>query len=403
MGNDYNNLNIHVLLSPSWYPTATNAVAGVFVKHQAIALKKTGAKVGVIYPHFRSLREFSFSALTDNHFQITLSEEDDIPTLRFCGWNLPRLRLEPILWKCQNEKLFRRYIRQFGKPDLIHAHSVLWGGVSAMELAHHWDIPYIVTEHATSFARGLILSWQEPIIRRVIKNAYCVLAVSRGLANLLIPYADGRKIEVVPNVVDTDFFKIPTIQRETNPFRLLTVAMLTPKKGIDILLKAFAKAFKRTEEVILEIGGDGEQRDELQALAKSLNIENQVKFLGLLSREQVRDAMWRANVFVLPSYYETFGVVLIEAMATGLPVIATACGGPEEFIKPDTGLLVEPGNVVEMSMALKNVYEHRFELRKKELAIRNYIIDNYSDGVIAERLLEYYNRVLDAESDERNS
>lgn len=397
MGHNCNNLDIHVLLVPSWYPTATNAVAGVFVKHQAIALKKAGAKVGIIYSHFRSLREFNFSALTDNHFQISFSEEDDIPTLRFCGWNIPRLRLEPILWKCQNERLFRRYIRHFGKPDLIHAHSVLWGGVAAMGIAQHWDIPYIVTEHASSFARGLIQSWQEPIIRRVIKNANYVLSVSKGLADLLIPYADGKKIEVVPNVVDTDFFKLPTIQRKASPFRLLTVAMLTPKKGIDVLLKAFARAFKRTDEVILEIGGDGEQRTELQSLARSLNIENQVKFLGLLSREQVREAMWRANVFVLPSYFETFGVVLVEAMATGLFVIATNCGGPEEFIKPDNGSLLEPGDVGELSKALKNVYDRRFELGKKEKEIRKYIVDNYSNRVIAEKLLKYYSRVLSAQ------
>ncbi|HHW29898.1 MAG TPA: glycosyltransferase family 4 protein, partial [Syntrophomonadaceae bacterium] len=112
-----------------------------------------------------------------------------------------------------------------------------------------------------------------------------------------------------------------------------------------------------------------------------------------LSREQVQEAMWRANAFVLPSYFETFGVVLIEAMATGLFVIATNRGGPEEFIKPVNGLLVEPGNAVELSKALRNVYDHRFELGKKEKEIRKYIVDNYSYRVIAEKLLKYYNQV----------
>ncbi len=386
--------NIHVLLLPSWYPTRTDVVKGVFFKQQAIALKDAGVKVGVIYPHFRSLRQFGLSALADNHFQIISCQEDGIPTWRFCGWNFPISRLKPYLWTWQNTRLFNRYIRCFGKPDLIHAHSVLWGGVSAMRIAQHWDIPYVVTEHATSFARGLIQSWQEPIIRQVIRNASCVLAVSKGLSDLLEPYADNRKIEIVPNMVDIEFFRPPAIHRTAKPFRFLTVALLTPKKGIDVLLKAFARAFKQTDEVILEIGGDGEQKKKLQALAKSLNIEHQVKFLGLLSREQVREAMWRANVFVLPSYVETFGVVLIEAMATGLPVIATRCGGPEEFVNSEVGWLTDPGNYEDLSDILSYVCKNYSSIIKRESLIRSYAEKFFSGNAVAQSLLRHYTKVL---------
>jgi len=298
--------------------------------------------------------------------------------------------------------MFNLYKAKYGTPDLIHAHNILWAGVSAMEIAQSENIPYMITEHASNYVQDIVYSWQKPYIRKAINNAAVVLAVSKTLAGKLMTYSDRKRIEVIPNMVDTGFFVFPPVPRKVSSFRFLTVARLKPKKGIEMLIKAFARAFSQENDVFLEIGGDGEQRAELESLVKYLRLNDRVSFLGELSREQVREAMWHANAFVLPSYVETFGVVLIEAMATGLPVIATACGGPEEFIKPDTGLLVEPGNVVEMSMALKNVYEHRFELRKKELAIRNYIVDYYSDKVIAKRLLEYYDQVLDAESNGRN-
>jgi len=394
--------NLHVLILPSWYPTHDCPIRGVFFRQQALALYKTGIKVGIIYPHFRGLRELSFSAFADNHFQTNVIIDKGIPTYYYHGWNVPRLRLEPLLWKWQSKKLFNLYTAKYGTPDLIHAHSILWGGVSALEIAQSENIPYMITEHASNYVQDIVYSWQKPYIRKAINNAAVVLAVSKTLADKLMKYSDGKRIEVLPNMVDTGFFVFPPVPRKVSPFRFLSVARLKPKKGIDLLIKAFARAFSQENDVFLDIGGDGEQRAELESLVKNLGLNDRVSFLGELSLEQVRDAMWHANAFVLPSYVETFGVVLIEAMATGLPVIATACGGPEEIIKPDIGILVKAGNVIEMSLALKNVYEHRFEFRKKELAIRNYIVDNYSDGVIVERLLEYYNQVLDAESNGRN-
>ncbi len=114
----------------------------------------------------------------------------------------------------------------------------------------------------------------------------------------------------------------------------------------------------------------------------------------MLSREQVSDSMWRSNIFVLPSYVETFGVVLIEAMATGLPVIATRCGGPEDIVEPETGWLINPGDVEELTAALEHAYFNYHEIKKKESYIRDYAVDRFSGGTIASTLLKHYNSLL---------
>jgi len=386
--------NLHVLFLPSSYPTRQSPIKGIFVQQQANALRKSGVEVGVIYPYFRSLHELNISALSDNHFQISFEQEKDIPTYCFCGWNIPRLRLEPFLWERQAKRLFQSYICEFGTPDIIHAHNTLWGGYSAMTIAEQTGIPFIITEHNSSFARGLIRSWQKPCVRRVFSKADSLLTVSNKLAEQMQTYARDRKIEVVPNVVDTEYFTPPPLQRDGRPFRILTVALLTPVKGIDILLKAFAQAFDRRENVLLEIGGDGTQRKELEDLTAKLQIENQVRFLGMLSREQVREAMWMSNIFVLPSYVETFGVVLIEAMATGLPVIATRCGGPEDIVEPETGWLIKPGDIEELAAALKYTYMNYHEIKRQQSYIRNYAVNHFSGETIASTLLKHYNNVL---------
>ncbi len=259
--------SFHVLILPSWYPTRYAPLNGVFFQEQARALHKAGVQVGVIYPDLRSLRTLGLRSVLENRFQVALWDEDGIPTVRFHGWNPPSARLRGKLFVGLALRLAISYIERFGKPDLLHAHSVLWGGVAAREVGRRLGIPYVVTEHSSAFGRGLIQTWQEPLIRAAFQDASAVLAVSRSLARLLAPYAGEREIEVLPNMVDTDYFTLPPRPRVLDPFRFLTVAFLTPIKGIDILLRAFARAFKGNNRVVLEIGGDGPDRGALESLA----------------------------------------------------------------------------------------------------------------------------------------
>jgi len=323
------------------------------------------------------------------NFKTEFREEEGIPTFRSLGWAVPKLpRVNRQIWLWQARRLVDLYVQRFGKPNIIHAHAVLWGGVAALEASQKLGVPFLVTEHSTAYARGLIEPWQEPDIKRVLQHANVRAAVSHSLARLIAPYAMGLPIEVVPNVVDTEFFTLPPHPRRSRPFVFLSVALLTPKKGIDVLLKAFTVGFKGHPEVELWIGGDGPQRSDLESLAHSLGIEPQVRFLGLLNREQVREAMWRANAFVLPSYVETFGVVLIEAMATGLPVIATRSGGPEEFVTPEVGYLVSPGDIKQLGEAMATAYGNG--VVGSEEQISRWVKESFSFSAVSLRLIGLY-------------
>ncbi len=383
----------HVLIIPSWYPTVKKPLNGIFFKEQAIALKRQGNKVGIIYPELRSIRTLFQKDMGKFLFgEMSTHEENGLLTIRSYNFSPPKMRKSSAkLWIRKAQQLTEYYISKFGKPDIIHAHSVLWGGVAAKEISEKLGILYLITEHSSAYARNLIQEWQIPKIKMALDSANRIIAVSKGLASSLRKFT-SKPIDVVPNIVNTDFFHLPERQKETHPFRFLTVAMLTKEKAIDILIRAFAKAFQNQNNVILEIGGDGEERENLENLAVNLEIREHVNFLGMLSRERVREAMWRANVFVLPSYIETFGVVFIEAMSTGLPVIATKCGGPEDFVISKVGYLLKPGNIDELSEALKDSYEKYEKWHKNALNIRKYTIERFSEKAIVSELNAIYDR-----------
>ena len=361
---------------------------------QAKALKINNVKIGVIAPIQIGVTQLVCGRPSQNRrFGVECAVEAEIPTLRSFSLAVPMLRrFNRSMWLVQSAKLVNEYTRLYGKPDLIHAHSNIWGGIAANRAAHSLAVPYIVTEHSSLFARSRLPFWQKKEISLVLQRASAVITVSDSLRRLLIDYLPHGQIDVVPNMVDTDLFCLPEVSRKTDLFVFLTVALLNYNKGIHLLLRAFARKFMKVAGVELWIGGDGPQRRYLERLATELRIAGQVRFLGVLSREKVRDYMWQANAFVLPSYYETFGVVVIEAMSTGLPVIGTRCGGPEEIITPQSGRLVPTGDIEGLADAMQLLREEYSCYSADEIS--RAAAERYGTTAVVDQLMNIYSRIL---------
>ncbi|WP_050606729.1 glycosyltransferase [Clostridium niameyense] len=386
------NEDMHILVIPSWYPTTDEPNRGIFFKEQSHNLYDINVKVSVVYPEVRWIPTFSLSKFKENHFQIREYNEDGIITIRKHGWNTSpgNSQKQAKNWVKQALKLAEIYISKYGKPDLIHAHSTLWGGYTAMLVSQKYNIPYIITEHSTSYARNAIKDWEIPYIKEAFNNASKILAVSSPFAKLLQKYSKNP-IEVIHNPVNISFFEIPK-SRQKKPFTFLSVAFLEHKKGMDVLINAFNKAFKNQKDVILNIGGDGEERKKLEELVTKLELTDQVNFIGGLSRNEVKEQMMKNNAFVLPSRFETFGVVFIEALSTGMPIIATRCGGPEDIVSEKVGKLVEVEDVDGLANAMVYIYENYDLYDSNEL--RQYCNDNFSKEVITNKLIDIYKNIL---------
>lgn len=386
---------MHVLLMPSWYPATNNDINGSFFREQAIALVNEGARVGVISPIMKSLR--SPMRIFSSKFAVSYENDQGVHTYRQHVINVfPRMPvLRGWLWRRFGLSLYERYIEEQGRPDIIHVHSMLDAGDLAKKIKKRYSVPYVVTEHSTAFAQRKFSSKQIKNFRDISAEASLRFAVSSPFCSLLSEQLGATAGDwfVLPNIVKNTFFLIDKLSvAASKEFVFLNVCFLTKKKRIDLLLQAFSNKFKGACNVKLKIGGDGPERRRLVDLADSLGISGQVEFLGILSREKVIEAMSRADVFVLSSEYETFGVVVTEALALGKPVIATRCGGPEDIVGEEDGILVPVNDVESLSCAMEKIREEINKYDASEISGRCF--NRFSEKFIAKRLMKFYELAL---------
>lgn len=293
-------------------------------------------------------------------------------------------------------RLLRLYEARYGRPDLIHVHSILNAGVIAKDIHDRHGIPFVLTEHFSGYARDIVRPRDLEIAKSVARAAGMRLGVSQPLCKILeeqLGATAGLWAEM-PNIVDERFLKHPLHERLANdgPFRFISVASLTENKGHSDLLSAFAQKFQTDAQVTLDIGGVGVERQRLEALALHLGIQDQVRFLGALDRNEVVEAVAAADCFVLASRYETFGVVLIEALALGKPAIATRCGGPESIVREQDGLLVSVGDIDALANAMQEVRTNFAGYQAEK--IRRSCASRFSAHAVVERLTSVYCQVL---------
>lgn len=386
----------HILLLSSWYPNKAGDVRGSFFREQALALHKEGHKVGVVAPIVRSIRDVK--GVFSKPYGLQIENDNGVQTYRWHSVNFtPRLHEKNISrWLSIGKKLFESYVKDHGMPDIIHVHSLINAGYLAFEISSKYKIPYIVTEHSTAFARGLVTERAIKKLSSTVKSSSKNIAVSNEFKELLNHTFDIEEWCYIPNIVNSDFLaeKLQLSKVNKYDFEFINICLLDQKKRVDILIKAFSKAFKGGHKIKLKIGGDGPEKKNLELLVKSEGVSDQVSFLGLLKREQVRQEISRADAFVLSSEYETFGVVVIEALALGKPVIATRCGGPESIITPEVGYLVTKNSVDEMATAMLELYENQNKFHAEN--IRKYCAENFSEEAVVRKLEVVYEEVLNS-------
>jgi glycosyltransferase involved in cell wall biosynthesis len=224
---------------------------------------------------------------------------------------------------------------------VIHAHSFL-SCAAALALGAVYRKPVAYTEHWTIFIPenpGRLSRLMSSIARLALERADIVLPVSADLRAALASRAPRARFRVIPNAVDVSLFA-PAKRGSGAVARLLTVGLLdTPRKGLDVLLEALALV---PEPLRLQVVGDGGLRGEYERLAERLGLGDRVVFRGLRPKQDVAEAMRESDLFVLGSRFENNPCVVIEAMATGLPVVATRVGGVPEIVDESNGLLAEP-------------------------------------------------------------
>jgi L-malate glycosyltransferase len=318
--------------------------------------------------------------------------ESGLPTVRLEGWNtVAQWTAGGLVWARLTQRVIREYMARHGRPDLIAAQSATWAGQAAWLAHERWGLPYVITEVNTGFGTGKVRGREAAISRRAFASAEAVIAISEPLRAMLRQLGGPRHIELIPCTVDELYWTMPPKPRADGPFTFYAQAHLTRRKGFDILIRAFASRFRDDRTCRLVIGGDGSIRDELEALAASTGVQSQVSFLGAIPRDVVRDSMWAANCFVLPSHAENFGVVLIEALSTGLPVISTRCGGPEDIITDEVGLLLRPGDEQGLADALWTM-RHRPAYDPE--AVRAYARARFGYAAVGTRLRDFYRGIL---------
>ncbi len=344
-----------IVIIANGYPNKHDPQWGCFEKDQAVALKNLGHEVAMLFVdrRFRTYwRKIGLTRLIDNGIAV------------FGIYWFPLLGLKTIMSKfhfrlvtLMQEKVFLSILKYWGKPDVIYAH-YLYNIAFATELKERYGIPLVGIEHWSELTKSEL----PPLLRIWGETAYGkadrILAVSESLRSHIKRHF-GQESTVVYDMLGVEFVSAPIPNHSLNGnFNFVAVGSLVQIKCYDILIEAFRKSGLSQFGCKVIIVGAGQEYAKLKRQIQHTNLQDSVSLVGRKNKEEIISILAKSHVFILSSRAETFGVACIEALSQGLPCIATACGGPEEFINDSNGLLIQANDVAALATAMKTMYEN---------------------------------------------
>jgi len=343
---------LHILCLTHAYPRRDGDVAGAFIERLNVALMARGHRVQVIAPsdEGRGGRDQQ-QGIPVERVRYAPPERE---TLAYSG------TMTQAAKSLRGVRDFRSLIGAMGRAvtrattaeavDLVHAHWWLPGGIAASQARRRGGPRYVVTLHGTDVAIAN-RSWLARLIaRRVLTRALSVTAVSSFLAESMRAAAHyGRPIAVAPMPADVQ----PCNTLPRGGGGIVTVGRLTKQKRIGLLLDAVSRLPDRS--IALTVVGDGPERSNLERQATRLGLAERVRFIGAVAPQRVADLISSGDVFAFPAKEEGFGLAAAEALALGLPVVATTDGGGVlDFMSSEVGAVVPP-DAEQLAQALNRV------------------------------------------------
>lgn len=380
---------MNICLISRGFPSKRDPQWGCFEKDQAEALANLGHKVVVISVDSRFRTYWRKLGIT--HYCINGIDYYDyflIPgifTRKLGGiWFNFFVKKKLLL------KLFEYVVCKYGMPDLLYSH-YLPNSYIALYLKEKYNLPLVAIEHWSQLNYSVLSDYVNWLGLCTYEKCDAVISVSESLKQRLFQYFHVDST-VVYNMVGSEFSKSYTKGCRDGKIRFVSTGSLLYGKGYDLLIAAFQRLKLPSENWSLTIIGDGQERFNLRKQIDLAGLSDNIYLVGKKDKQEIVEILSQSDVFVLPSRSETFGVVYIEAMMMGLPVIATACGGPEVFVRPSDGLLIPVEDIESLSNSILEMYLHydRYDREKIARDCRA----RFSPEVIARQLTEVFKTVL---------
>lgn len=382
--------------------------SGIYTMNVAKSLRDAGQEVKVI----TAANSLNFPDLGDIKIHpIYFKHELDIE--KQIDFNVPCFDQYPtsdVLFYSLNKEQLKKYEDEFRKvleeeinifkPDIIHTqHIWIWSSIVT-----EYNIPTIITSHGSDMMGYDIDNSFYPYCIKAIKKCDKIITISKKNQEIVIerfPEAENKNI-ILKNGFDHNMFYLSDfnkseilrefkINKEYNKI-VLFAGRLTENKGIDVLLKA-AKKYENGS-ILTIIAGGGGLLEELKQQVEQLGLKD-VAFVGDQTQENLNRLYNIADVLAVPSRVEGFGLVAIEALACGTPVIATNEGGMTDFINEQVGALVDVEDDIMLEKEISKILKEERIFNREELA--KYAKDNYSEEKVIQNLIEVYKNTLNKE------
>lgn len=314
------------------------------------------------------------------------------------GKNIHYQSQKELLIYAKEAYSFAKKLLKKKEYDLSHSFFAVPCGFLSCLLKHQNKLPYIVSLRGSdvpgySERFSLIYFPLTPIIKHIWKKADFTIANSQGLKELALKSSPKEEIGVIYNGIKIDEF-LPGTEKPTNTFNILSVCRLTERKGINYLIDAMEKILKNYSKARLVLAGEGDQMENLKTQAKELSISDQVKFLGRVSHEEISKIYQEAHVFVLPSLNEGMSNTMLEALSSGLPIVATDTGGTKELVtEGKNGSIIKMKDSDDIARKIQHLIKNP-ELRNSMGEESRKKAESMSWQKVAQEYIELYKKII---------